>query len=396
MLALTPTSRRNAWGSPTAIPHALGLEPDGRAMAEAWFGAYPTAPSVVEDATGATTLPAWIAADPAAVLGPDVVAQFGPRLPFLVKLLAADSPLSLQLHPDAEHAAAGFAAEEAAGIGVDDPRRSFPDPYGRPEVLYALSAVEAVCGFRTPRRALQLLDGLETPLARHLHAMLASTPGVAGLVAALGHLLDPASRPGADQVREVATECARRLWEGSPSVRADRTVVVLGEEHPGDVGAVASLLLNSVSLAPGEAIFIPPGTVHAYLSGLAVEVLAASDDEVRGALTLKAVDPPALLRAVAPVAGAPVRLAPETFRGATDLFRAPVTEFELAVTTVGPGPARLPGGGPRVLLCLEGALTLEGAAGALTLERGCGAFASARDGAVQVTGRGRLVQVAVP
>lgn len=397
MQPLTPTSRRNPWGSPTAIPHALGMEPDGRTMAEAWFGAYPTAPSVVEIAGGATTLAALIEQDPVAALGDDVVAQFGPRLPYLVKLIAADSPLSLQLHPEAGRAAEGFAAQEAAGVRRDDPARSLPDPYGRPELLYALTAVEAVCGLRTPRRAAQLLEGLDTPLTRRLAGLLAATPGRAGLIAAMHHLLDPDTRPSADEVGEATTACAQRLWDGSPSARADRTVVALGEEHPGDVGAVASLLCNAVSLAPGEAMFVPPGTVHAYLSGLAVEVLAASDNELRGALTLKPVDPRGLLGALDDTAGAPLRIAPERFHRVTRVFRAPVEEFELAVTGVDDDVSHpLPARGPRVLVCLDGHVDVEGDAGGLTLGRGSGAFAAAADGRLRVSGRGTLVQAAVP
>lgn len=397
MLPLTPTSRRNPWGSPTAIPHALGMEPDGRTMAEAWFGAYPTSPSVVETAGGATTLTALIEQDPDAALGADVVTQFGPRLPYLVKLIAADSPLSLQLHPAAGRAAEGYAAQEAAGLPPDDPARTLPDPYARPELLYALTTVEAVCGFRTPRRAAQLLEGLDAPLTRRLAGLLAATPGRAGLVAAMHHLLDPDTRPSADEVRRATTACARRLWDGSPSARADRTVVALGEEHPGDVGAVASLLLNSVSLAAGEAMFVPVGTVHAYLSGLAVEVLAASDNELRGALTLKPVDPRGLLGALDDTAGAPLRIAPETFHRVTRVFRAPVEEFELAVTTIDDDASHpLPARGPRVLVCLDGHVDVEGDAGGITLGRGGGGFVPASDGRLHARGRGTLVQAAVP
>ncbi|WP_372593296.1 mannose-6-phosphate isomerase, class I [Actinotalea sp.] len=397
MLPLTSTSRRYPWGSPTAIPRALGMDPDGRALAEAWFGAHPSSPAIVEPPEGATTLTDHIAADPEGVLGADVVARFGPRLPYLLKLIAADSPLALQVHPDAAHAAAGFAAEEAAGIPRDAPDRAYPDPHHKPELLYALTTLEALCGFRAPRRAAELLDGLDVPLARTLRATLLERPDAAGVVSAFRMLLDPATRPGSDAVREVATACAQRLWDGSPSARADRTVVILGEEYPGDPAGVASLLLNPVTLHRGEAMYIPVGTVHAYLSGMAVEVMAASDNELRGGLTTKPTDVAGLLECLDEVAAPPLRIAPELFWGATKVFYAPVDDFELSITTVEDGGAHpLPGRGPRVLVCLEGLVALTGSAGTLTLARGQSAFASAADGPLTIVGSGTLVQADVP
>ena len=397
MLPLTSTSRRYPWGSPTAIPRALGMDPDGRALAEAWFGAHPSSPAVVEPPEGALTLTEYIDHDPVGVLGQDVVARFGPRLPFLLKLIAADSPLALQVHPDAERAAAGFAAEEAAGVPRDAPDRAYPDPHHKPELLYALTTLEALCGFRAPRRALELMRGLDVPLARTLTGILTETPGAAGVVQAFRWLLDPATRPGSDAVREVATACAQRLWDGSPSARADRTVVVLGEEYPGDPAGVASLLLNPVTLHPGEAMYIPVGTVHAYLSGMAVEVMAASDNELRGGLTTKPVETAGFLACVDGVAAPPLRIAPELFWGASKVFYAPVDDFELSVTTLEDGGSHpLPGRGPRVVLCLEGLVALRTAGGTLTLARGQSAFLTADDGPLTAVGSGTLVQADVP
>ena len=397
MLPLTSTSRRYPWGSPTAIPRALGMDPDGRALAEAWFGAHPSSPAIVEQPDGAVTLTAHIDEDPNAALGADVVARFGPRLPYLLKLIAADSPLALQVHPGTERAAAGFAAEEAAGIARDAPDRTFPDPFHKPELLYALTTLEALCGFRAPRRAAELFDGLDVPLARRVREVLTEHPDAGGVVAAFRMLLDPATRPGSDAVRELATACAQRLWDGSPSARADRTVVILGEEYPGDPAGVASLLLNPVTLHPGEAVYIPVGTVHAYLSGMAVEVMAASDNELRGGLTTKHMDVAGMLDCMDQVAAPPLRIASELFWGASRVFYAPVDDFELSVTTVDDGGSHpLPGRGPRVVLCLEGLVALNAVNGTLTLARGQSAFVDAADGPLSVVGSGTLVQADVP
>lgn len=396
MLPLTPSSRRRPWGSPASIGRALGADPDSRVLAEAWFGAHPMAPGVVETPGGALTLADWIAADPDSALGADVVARFGPRLPLVVKLLVADSPMPMVVHPGAERAAAGYAAEEALGLAPQAPGRAFPDPVHRPELVYAVGAVEAVCGFRAPRRAAELLAGLAAPLAVRLRALLVADPTWRGMAAAFAALVDPATAPDADAVSAVVRACTERLWDGSPSPRADRTAVVLGEEYPGDPGAVVSLLLNPVSLRAGEALYVPPGTVHAFLSGTAVAVSAASADELVVGLGDGRVDGAGALAAVEPVAAPPIRIAPELFHGSTRVFYAPVEDFELSVTTLDEGSGcPLPGHGPRVLLCLDGLVVVTGRS-TLTLGRGQAAFVPAGDGPLVVGGSGTLVQAAVP
>ncbi|NTW38696.1 MAG: mannose-6-phosphate isomerase, class I [Cellulomonadaceae bacterium] len=398
MLPLTPTSRRYPWGSPTAIPHALGMSSDGSALAEAWFGAHPSGSAIIELDEGATTLEADIAADPVRTLGADVVARFGPQLPYLLKLIAADSPLSLQVHPDVAGARAGFAAEEASGTPIDAPSRSYRDTRHKPELLYALTTFEALVGFRAPRRAAELFDGLDAPLAREVRAMLAAEPGAHGIRTVFEHLLSPATRPGSAAVTGVVDACTARLWDGSPSPRADRRVLSLAEYFPGDPAVVASLLLNPVTLTPGDAVFVPARTVHAHLSGLAVEIMANSDNELRGGLTAKHVDVPALLSTVDYTAAPPLRIAPEVFFGSTRVYYAPVDDFELSVTTLDDDAVHpLPGRGPRVVLCLDGEATVSAADGtSLALGRGGACFVPATDGALTVRGRGTVVQADVP
>ena len=398
VLPLNPTLRHYPWGSPTAIPDVLGTAPDGVAVAEAWFGAHPSAPARLEDPAGAVCLDAAIAVDPVERLGEDVVARFGPALPYLLKIIAAERPLSLQVHPNLDGAREGFRVETAAGVPVDGPTRNFRDANHKPELVYALTTFEALCGFRAPRRAAELLAGLDAPLARDLAAMLRAQPTVDGMRTAFRRLLEPGLRPGADEVAAVVAACDARRSEGSPSPRADRIVERLAQEYPGDPGVVTSLLLNPVTLQPGEAMFVPAGAVHAYLSGTAVELMANSDNVLRAGLTAKHVDVAAVLAHVDYVAAPPIRIAPEIFHGATRVFYAPVDDFELSVTTPTDDEEHpLPGRGPRVLLCLGGALTVgaEGG-GALTLERGESAFVPACDGHLTVRGRGTLVQADVP
>ncbi len=398
MYRLINPIRDYAWGSLTAIPELLGTEPDGRPAAELWLGAHPSAPSAVVTPLGERPLDRVIAEDPDGALGRDVVARFGPSLPYLLKVIAAARPLSLQVHPHLDQAREGYDAEEAAGVPVAASSRNYKDRNHKPELIYALTNFEALCGFRAPRRAAELLSGLEAPLAIALAAVLQREPTYRGIRTAFRRLLDPDLRPEASQIAEVVAASARRLEEGSPSPRADRTVVRLAEHYPDDPGVIVSLLLNPVTLQPGEAMFVPAGGVHAYLHGVGLEVMANSDNVLRAGLTGKHIDVPELLAAVDYVAAPPVRIAPESRNAVSRVFYAPVDDFELSVTQVTDGGVhRLPGRGPRVLLCLDGALTLTDAGGAdLTLTRGASAFAAASDGVLAVRGNGTLVQADVP
>ncbi|MPV38067.1 mannose-6-phosphate isomerase, class I [Georgenia subflava] len=394
MHRLTGAARDYAWGSKTAIPSLLGVRSDGGPVAEMWFGAHPGGPARTDVGTDLRSL---LAQDPEAALGADVVSRFGPELPYLLKVIAPARPLSLQVHPSLERARERFAAEEAAGIARDAPERSYRDANHKPELVFALTTFEAVCGFRAPRRAAELFADLKVPLARELHDLLRHEPSAAGMRRAFTALLEGRSRPSAEAVQQFADACARRLENGSPSPRADGTVVMLAEAYPGDPGVVASMLLNPVTLQPGEALFVPAGGVHAYLSGLGVEVMASSDNVLRAGLTAKHVDVEEMLECVDYVAAPPIRPAPEVFHGSTRVYYAPVDDFELSVTDVADGGEHpLPGRGPRILLCLAGQVSARSDLGALTLDRGQAAFVRADEGPVTVRGTGTLVQADVP
>lgn len=397
MHRLAPAFQHYAWGSTTAIPELLGRPADERPVSEAWFGAHPLAPARLDDAD-ASTLDAFVAADPRAVLGEDVVARFGEQLPYLLKLIAAESPVSLQVHPSLERASAGFEREEAAGVPRDAPDRSYRDRNHKPELVLALTRLEAMVGFRAPRRAAELLVGLESQLAQRLHALLTADPSPRGVRAAFEWLLQPGTRPDATAVAELAAACQRRLDAGSPSPRTDSTVIRLHQHYPGDPGAVTSVLLNPVTLLPGEVLFVPAGAVHAYLHGFAVELMANSDNVLRAGLTAKHVDVPELLDNLDTVAAPPIRIAPEHVFTSTEIFYAPVDDFELSVTHLDSAEeARLPGRGPRVVLCLEGRARVRGEQdGELELTAGQSAFVPASDGPLLASGHGRLVQADVP
>ena len=396
MQLLEPALQHYAWGSSTAIPEMLGRPVDGSPVAEAWFGAHASAPSCLAGAE-LLALDLAIAGDPVAALGDDVVSRFGAGLPFLLKLIAADRPLSLQVHPSIQLARDGYDREDARGVRVDDPRRSYRDRNHKPELVYALSHFEALVGFRAPRRAAEILDGVDHPTARALHKIVTSDPTSSGMQEAFTMLVSESTRPGPDEVHDLADAFRARLRSGSPSPRTDRAVDRLESAYPGDPGAVTAVLLNPVALRPGEALFVPAGTVHAYLDGFAVELMANSDNVLRAGLTSKHVDVPELLRVVECVAAPPIRIAPEHVYDATDVYYVPVDDFELSVTRLSTDACRLPGGGPRIVLCLEGVARLESLAGdTLDLRSGQAAFVPASDGVLGAVGEGRVIQASVP
>ena len=278
MLKLSGAVKDYAWGSPRAISDFTGIEFGGQRVAELWFGAHNGAQTLA----GGRPLSEVIAADPVEILGADVAARFDGQLPFLLKVISPEQPLSLQVHPGKELAEVGFQAEEEAGIPLDSPRRNYRDRNHKPEMIFALTPFEAFAGFRAPRRAIEVLDNLNAPLAREMLEILRAHPGYRGLRAVARKLLAPLDEERRVQIEAVITACQDRLDRGtSPSLRVDRQAVALARTYPSDPGAVLSLLLNPVTLRAGEALFIPTGAVHAYVSGLGIEIMSSSDTVLR-------------------------------------------------------------------------------------------------------------------
>jgi len=363
---ITNTPRDYAWGSTTAIPELLGTPVTGRPQAELWLGAHPGSPARL------------VGAQPD---GRDrTLADIVPgRLPFLLKVLAAASNLSLQAHPTTEQARAGFAAENAAGVPLDAPERDYKDPFHKPELIYALSdPFRALCGFRPvaetrtlllpvsgdPRIA-PLLDRLvdDSSLRSVFEWLISRGPGVEDLIAA---------------VIEASAVDDDLAWD---------TVRFLADRNPGDPGVAISLLLNSVALSPGQVLYLPAGNIHAYLEGLGIELMAASDNVLRGGLTPKHVDVPELLKVV-DFRPLPVPyLEPERPQPGVEVFRPGVPDFEL--TVVSPDAASrgvtLQLSGPAIALCSSGQVALSGH----RLERGHALYA-ADERQLTISGDGML------
>jgi mannose-6-phosphate isomerase len=371
MWQLTNTIRHYPWGSRTVIPELLGeASPATEPFAELWMGAHPDAPSRLSDGRG---LDAAIAAEPDRLLGPVVRHRFGDRLPFLMKVLAAESPLSLQAHPTTAQAEVGFAAEEAAGIPQDDPTRTFKDRHHKPEILLAITPVEALCGFRPVEESLHCLAKLQLPELKPTIAALAR----GGLQVAIPQLLALSVRRRESLVTAVSAKAATFVAAHDPEfINTYRWAASLADTYPGDIGVVISLLCNHLTLAPGEAVFLPAGNLHAYLSGAGVEVMASSDNVLRGGLTSKHVDLGALVEVLDFTDGKVPVIRPVLGPGGLR-YPVPVEDFDLTRCELGTdaGSLRMPG--PQVLLCTEGTAVLGTDDGELVLRQGESAFVPA-------------------
>jgi mannose-6-phosphate isomerase len=344
---LDNTVRPYAWGSTTAIPKLLGVEPTGEPQAEMWMGAHPGAPS----RTARGTLVEVIDANPEKELGPRAVAKFGPRLPFLLKILAAGAPLSLQVHPNLDQAKEGYADEERRGVPVDAPHRNYKDANHKPELICALTEFDGLCGFRDPLRAAELLDGLGVDSLKPYVDLLHAHPEEAALREVLTAILTADPEEMAHTVDETTAVCSRLGGDYAPY--AD-----LAHHYPGDPGVIAAMLLNHVRLQPGEALFLGAGIPHAYLSGLGVEIMANSDNVLRCGLTPKHVDVPELLRIVRFEPRDAGVLRPEAAPDGEEVYETPIDEFRLSryvLPEAGTAHAlTLPT--PQILLCTAGSV----------------------------------------
>jgi mannose-6-phosphate isomerase len=402
MDVLRPAVRPYAWGSRHAIAELQGRPvPSPGPEAELWMGSHPSAPSGVSR-DGPTTLDAVISADPDTELGPECVARFGPRLPFLLKVLSADQALSIQVHPSRAQAQAGFRAENERGLAPDDPARNYADDWPKPELLYALTPFEVLAGLRTPADAAKFLREAAVDQLKPLTAQLetaqletaqletAQLETAQAMAAALGAILDWPAAGKPALIADVVTACARLAPGGGRYAAAAAAAVRVATGHPGDIGVVASLLMRHIVLAPGQAMFMPAGGLHAHLRGTGIELLANSDNVVRAGLTGKHLDVPELLKLLDPSAAVPV-LKARALAAGISWFDTAAPEFRLYVADLAGPSVSLPGAGPRILLCTEGSVVLRSAAGAaIEIGRGGSCFLSAADGPVLVSGQAHL------
>lgn len=384
--------RTYAWGSHTALADFTGRpSPTTYPEAELWLGANSGDPAWLEGEGGDRSLLDTIAADPEGQLGAVTCGQFGETLPFLAKVLAADEPLSLQAHPSAAQAAEGFAREDRLGIPVSAPTRNYRDRSHKPELIVALTPFEALAGFRPAAHSVELLRALSVADLDPFVNLLAGQADADGLRALFTTWIT-APQGDLDVLVPMVLEGAiNYLRSGAKAFAKEvKTTLQLGELYPGDAGVLASMLLNRISLAPGEGIYLPAGNLHTYLHGMGFEVMANSDNVLRGGLTPKHVDVPELLRVLDFTPTDQSALYPAIVRDGMELvYETPATEFAVSVLDLDGGelghqvdaPARHDG--PQVLLCTKGSIQVHAKASVLTLERGAAAWVAADDGPIR-------------
>ncbi len=385
--------RTYAWGSRTAIAEFTGKpSPTAHPEAELWFGAHPGDPAWLETDTGEQSLLETVRSDPEGQLGAAVRNRFGDTLPFLMKVLAADEPLSLQAHPSAEQAAEGFAREDRLGIPVSSPIRNYRDRSHKPELLVALGTFEVLAGFRPAAKSVELLRALAVSNLDPFVNLLAGQPDADGLRALFTTWIT-APQPDLDVlVPTVIDGAINYVRSGEKQFVAEaRAVLELGERYPGDAGVLASLLLNRLTLRPGEGIYLPAGNLHTYLHGVGIEVMANSDNVLRGGLTPKHVDVPELLRVLDFEPASEATLRPKTSEdGMETVYETAAPEFSVSVLGIDgdllghevDAPSRHDG--PQIVLCTEGSAVLHAKSSVVTLERGAAAWVSADDGPIRL------------
>ena len=383
MLRLQGTAQRYAWGTVEAIPKLLQQPADGSPYAEYWMGAHPTAPAKVEG----RPLNEFLAERPE-VLGSASRDAFGDQLPYLMKVLSARHALSLQAHPSREQAAEGFAREDAEGLARDASERTYRDDWPKPEILIAVDEFHTLSGFREPRRTEALFAGLG--VADELASVIGPLTERRGTAALQEVFLDVLSLSG-ERAHLSELVCAAAVnHQDSPGELGAfaRTVIELDAVFPGDPGVLAALLMNRVVIPPGQGIYVPAGHMHAHLRGTGIEIMANSDNVIRGGLTPKHVDVGELIKVVNFEPIDPELTTPEVVCDGLLHYPTPCPEFDVWRIDAAADTAlvELPGAGSaRVLFLVSGSGTLTNGADTLSLSQGGAAFIPA-DEQVSFTG----------
>ncbi|ADO48466.1 mannose-6-phosphate isomerase [[Enterobacter] lignolyticus] len=387
MQKLINSVQNYAWGSKTALTDLYGIaNPDHLPMAELWMGAHPKSSSKVTDASGQVrSLRDAIDADMASLLGDAVAARFG-ELPFLFKVLCADQPLSIQVHPNKKASEAGFAKENAAGIPLDAAERNYKDPNHKPELVFALTPFLAMNAFREFSEIAALLQpvaGAHAAIAHFLQTPNAQT--LSDLFASLLNMQGEEKSRALDILRAALDSQQGEPWD---------TIRFIARFYPDDSGLFSPLLLNVVKLNPGEAMFLFAETPHAYLNGVALEVMANSDNVLRAGLTPKYIDIPELVANVKFTAKpAAELLTTPVVHGAELDFPIPVDDFAFSLHELSAAGSELAQQSAAIVFCVEGEAVLRKNGQSLALKPGESAFVAANESPVSLSGTGRVARV---
>jgi mannose-6-phosphate isomerase len=385
--------RNYPWGSRTFIPQLLrNPSPAEKPQAELWMGVHPNGASLVS--VGDTWMPLQdvIAKDPSGILGQSVAERFSNALPFLFKILAADQPLSLQAHPNREQACEGFAQENDLHIPLTAPHRTYKDENHKPEILCALRPFQLLKGFRSAAESSDLMEQAGLPL---LGDSLRIQPGARGLRI----LLNTIMTVGRNEQRRLISGVIQKLKPRRHIDPAINWVLKLSRIYPSDIGVLAPLFLNFLRLEPGTAVYLRPGELHVYLEGAGVELMANSDNVMRGGLTTKPVNVPELLRIVDFTADPSHMVKPELREGEW-LYPTPAEEFALSALSLH-GDAPLVSRRERnveIMICVEGqgGITDLGRGERLFFDRGTAVVVPADVEQYELRGEARIYKATVP
>ncbi|WP_051328314.1 mannose-6-phosphate isomerase, class I [Desulfatirhabdium butyrativorans] len=387
-----------AWGSDSAIPELLGIPViPGHPVAEMWIGAHRLGSSELRQGNAWVSLLQLIFEQPERYLGQRVFSRYGGELPFLMKVLAASRPLSIQAHPDRHQAISGFQSENARGMAVDDPRRTYKDPNPKPECVCALTPFWAMCGFRSIDAVLANVEPFSALLHEEWNALVHAADEASGLRMLFRTLLelDPHRK------EMVLTALRQQVESRALPASISEWIGKLLMAYPSDIGCLAPLFLNVICLEPGQALFLPPNTLHAYLEGTAIEIMANSDNVVRGGLTPKHID----IETLASIVNfSPSRVSPlqaqalDTFES---IYPAPAAEFRLSrIDLDGATSVDLScTGGIEIFLCTRGSLaarTESAGASNLVIGKGTSFLVMPDCSAIRLKGSGRLFRAVVP
>ena len=386
-----------AWGSRTAIPELLGQSvPADKPQAELWMGAHPKAPSQVFADGLWRSLPEVIQESPEETLGQEVAARFSNKLPFLFKVLAAAKPLSIQAHPNKEQAGQGFARENELGIPLDAVHRNYRDDNHKPEIICALTPFWALNGFRKIEETLSLLEEARIPGLAEIVSFLRSHPNRAGLKKFFNHLMTTDSGKQRKIVEQAVNAAEKRRHEEPVWT----WMIKLNEEYPGDMGVLSPIFLNLIRLEPQQAMYLPAGELHGYLEGVGIELMANSDNVLRGGLTPKHIDVQELLAVLNFTDGDLNILSPENLTPGEAAYNTEAEEFVLSVLRI---KKAAPFSSSRdrsveMMMCTEGEVSVTDlrAGGITRLTRGISIIVPAAVDQYRIEGDGILYKAAVP
>ena len=394
---LKNTVQNYAWGSPTAIPELLGEEnPTQEPKAELWMGAHPKAPSLVEFDGRWLPLTELIEKFPEKILGTATALAFDRKLPYLFKVLAAAKPLSIQAHPSRNQAKVGFEKETGRGIAMDAPDRNYKDNNHKPECICALSSFWAMHGFRSIPEILSMIGKFcPNGLAGEMD-LLKRQPNPSGLKLFFTKLMTM----GAQRQTLVIDEVVQKARQISDRDIASYWMIKLSIENPSDIGILAPLLLNLIELKPGDALFLPAGELHAYLEGVGMELMANSDNVLRGGLTSKHIDVPELLKVVN-FKPRPVHVLKAIKKNKNEKFYASeADEFVLSVVSASEGRPyqSSESRSVEILLCTDGMANLldEGTQEMISIKKGDSVIIPAAVVRYSITGDALIYKAAVP